>query len=254
MPSQIYLFYGEEDLLIKEKINEQKRALGDDSLNVEQIDAEQLDLERLVSALQTQTLLFGPKLIIVRHADLKSKEWEALLPALRSLPANTTLVIWAAAVDKRAKIYKLIDDLGEVCEFRSFAPWEQDQVVAWIKRRAQASGKMIDTNAATSLLEICGSNLMKLASEINKLITYVGQQQQVTVADVLALASPGQISVFALSDAVASKDLKKSLSAFRALARDKVELLPVLAMIANRFRIMLLGMTVKDNQRVAQIL
>ncbi|MFH1683856.1 MAG: DNA polymerase III subunit delta [Candidatus Margulisiibacteriota bacterium] len=254
MANQVFLFYGDEDLLIKERINELKKSIADPSLNVEQIDGEDPDLEKIVSALQTQSLFFGSKLLIIKNADLKSKEWEAAIPALKTVSPGITVIFWAAAVDRRSKIFKLIDEIGEVYEFRSFAAWEQDQVVSWIRQRVKASGKEIDNSAAMRLQEVCGNSLMKLSSEIDKLITYIGDGQQITPEDVCALASPGQISVFALSDAVADKNVMKSLSAFRTLQRNKIELFPILSMLANRYRIMLMGKSINDPMKIAQTL
>lgn len=254
MANQVFLYFGDEELLIKEKINELKRGITDPSLNIEQIDGGEPDLERIISALQTQPLLIGSKLLIINNVDLRLKEWDHVLPALEIVPAGTTVVFHALAVDRRSKIFKLIDRIGEAYEFKSFAAWEQDQVICWISRRVKSAGKEIDHLAAVSLQEICGNSLMKLSSEIDKLITYIGDRRQITKDDVECLASPGQISVFALSDAVADKDLKRSLSAFRALQKNKIDLFPILSMLANRYRIMLMGKEMKDPMKIAQTL
>jgi DNA polymerase-3 subunit delta len=254
LASQVFLFYGEEDFLIQERMAELKKEIPDPSLNIEQIDGENLDMEKIVLALQTQPLLLGEKLLIIKDANLKDPLWEKLIPVLESVPSGTRVVFQASAVDKRAKIYKLIDKMGEVCEFKAFTDWEQDQVVSWILRRVRSQGREMEHPAALRLQEICGNTLSKLASEINKLITYIGDRGQIKKEDVDALASPGQMNIFALSDAVMDKDLKGSLSAFRLLQRNKIELFPVLAMLANRYRIMLVGKQVRDPMKIAQIL
>jgi len=254
LAKQVYLFYGDEDLLIQEKINGLKKSIADSALNVEQIDGEKPDLERIISALQTQSLLLGNKFIIIKNIDLKLSVWDEVVPALKTIALGTTVVFWAQKMSKRSKLYKLIDEIGETYEFRSYAPWEQDQVVSWIMRRGKELGKTMGRDAALTLQEICGSGLRKLSSEVDKLVTYVGNQPQITVKDVEALASPGQISVFVLSDAIADKDLKKALSAFRILQRNKIELFPILSLLANRYRIMLVGKSIRDPAQIAQSL
>ncbi len=239
MPGKIFLFYGEEDFLIKERIEELKRGIADHSFNLELIDAENPDKERIVTALRTATLLGGEKLVILKHADLGRAEWEEIIPALSSMPASVTLVIWAAALDKRSRIYRLLDEIGEVHEFKPFAEWEQDQVVSWIVRRVRDSGKKIDQSAAVCLKEVCGNSLRKLDSEIEKLATFVGEKERILEEDVMALASPGEINTFALSDAVASKDLRRALSAFRILCRNRGDLFQILSLLATQFRTML---------------
>ena len=252
MAKQIYLFYGDEELLIQERVNELKKGISDPELNLEQISAEKPDIDGLIAALQTPSLLFGDKLLIIKQANLKDEAWEKVLPALETMAGGLTVVFWAAAVDRRSKVFKLLDKLGETCEFRTFADWEQEQVAAWIVQRTKAAGKNCERQAALKLQEVCGNNLMKLSSEINKLVTYLGERKQVTLADIDALASPGVISIFALSEAAAARDLPRALTALRALLRDKVELVPLLGMLANRVRLMLLAKSEKNPSRAAQ--
>ena len=256
MADRIYLFFGEEEYLIQEKIEEFKKNIVNPSLNIEQIDGQEPDQERIVSALQTNTLLGGEKLVIIKHADLKHEDWNALAPSLEAVPSGITVIFWAQAVDKRSKFYKLIDRIGEACEFKPFADWEQDQVVSWIVRRARSLGKEIKNPAALSLQQICGNSLYKLASEIDKLITFVGEKPVIDEGDVAELASPGQISSFALAEAVATKNLQKALSAFRILYKNKGDFFQLLSLLATQYRTMLQikNLPEKNSQKIAQIL
>ncbi len=239
MANQLYLFFGEEDFLIEERIAEMKKGVSNPSMNVEQIDGEEPDLAEIISALQTQPLLTGEKLLIIRNVDLKSKVWDEILPSLKIIPQGTTVVFWASSVSRASKLYKLVDDIGEVYEFKSFADWQQDQVISWITRRVSSLGKEIDYEAAEQFQDICGNNLHKLSSEIDKLLTYVGDQRKIKKEDVLALASPGEISEFALSDALMQKNLKKSLAAFQILYKNKADLFRILSLLAANYRTIL---------------
>ncbi|MDD5382922.1 MAG: DNA polymerase III subunit delta [Candidatus Margulisbacteria bacterium] len=253
MADNLYLFYGDEEFLIKEKIAELKNSLSGQALNVEQLDGEDVDLETITSALQTQSLLFGGKLLIIKNADLSSKVWVEAAPALKNIPDGTTVVIWSEAVDKRSKTYKLLDEVGRVCEFRTFADWEQDQVIAWIMRRSKELGKEIDRPAAIRLQEICGNSLMKLAAEIDKLVTFIGSRPSVEAADVEQLASAGEISVFELTDAVADKNLRQALNIYRTLYKNKVEVFRLLSLLASQFRTMLLVKKENNPMKIAQL-
>lgn len=258
MASKIFLFFGEEDFLIKEKVEGFRKKIANPSLNIEQIDGEEPDRERIVSALQTNPLLGGEKLVIIKHADFRMEEWGALMPILTTVPSSITLIFWASSVDKRSKLYKLIDQIGEVYEFKPFADWEQDQVIAWITQRAKSLGKEISRPAATRLQEICGNHLTKLASEIEKLITFVGDKHSISEEDIAALASPGEINSFALSDAVATKNLEKALSVFRILYKNKGDLFQILSLLATQYRTMLqindLSEYRNDAKKIAQTL
>ncbi|MBU1026934.1 MAG: DNA polymerase III subunit delta, partial [Candidatus Margulisbacteria bacterium] len=171
--------------------------------------------------------------------DLKHKEWDKVVPHLKDLPAGTKVVFWADKVDKRSKLYKALDKLGEVSEFQAFAEWEQDKVVDWITRQVKGLNKEIDRTAAEDLQQICGNSLRKLSSEIEKLITYIGDTKTIRREDVAALASPGDINTFALANSIIDKDLKQSLKFFRILYKNKADLFGLLGLLATQYRTIL---------------
>jgi len=253
LANQILLFHGDCELLILEKINELKKKISNPSLNLEQIDAEKPNLERVVSALSTQPFMFGDKLIIIKGADLKLEIWDSVLSFLGTVPANVKVIFWANSVNKKSKIYKLIDKIGEIYEFKSYAPWEEDQLVSFLMRRVKYAGKGIERPATLRLCETCGNNLMKLSGEIEKLVTFIGDRKNIKESDVSALASPGEISVFVLSEAVADKDLAKSLTSFRILQKNGVVLVGIISLLANQFRIMLASKSRKNSMDIARI-
>ena len=49
MADRLYLFFGEEDFLIQERVEELKKHIANPSLNIEQIDGEEPDKEKIIS-------------------------------------------------------------------------------------------------------------------------------------------------------------------------------------------------------------
>jgi DNA polymerase-3 subunit delta len=239
LPNQIYLFHGDEDYLIDEKITELKKGIVNPSLNVEQIEGDEDNLPKIISALQTQPFFGGDKLIIIYDIDLKSKVWEPLIESLKMVSPAVKVVFWASAVHRASKIYKFIDNEGEVYEFKPYTDWQQDELIRWVGQRVKLLGKEMDQTAAIELVEVCGNSLRKLSSEIEKLVTYVGDRKKINSDDVSALASPGVMNTFALSDALADKDLPRSLSTWDILSRNRMQIFPLLALLASQYRIML---------------
>ena len=239
MPSQIYLFHGEEDYLIDEKIAELKKGIDNPSLNVEQIEGDEDNLAKIISALQTQPFFGGGKLIIINDIDLKNKVFEPLIESLKIISPGVKVVFRASAVHRASKIYKFLDNTGEVCEFKPYTDWQQDELVRWVGQRVGSLGKEMDQAAAIELVEVCGNSLRKLSSELDKLATYVGDRKKISSEDVAALASPGVMSTFALSDALADKDLPRSLSTLDILSRNRIQVFPLLALLASQYRVML---------------
>ena len=235
----IFLFYGEEDFLIDEKVGALKSRIDNPALNVEALDGENLSLPSLSAALQTAPMFGGEKLVIVNGLEVTPENQEGLMALLKNIPAGLQVVFRAASIDKRSKFYKLINAQGEAVEFKTFAPWEEAELGAWIENRVRGGGKKIGPAAAQLLQEICGSNLRLLTAEIEKLITFVGERGEIREEDVAVLASPGEISAFALLDALREKDLKQALSLFQVLLKNKEDLFQLLGLLATQYRLML---------------
>lgn len=235
MAKKINLFFGGEEFLIQERVDELIKASPEPSLSVEVIDDPAPSLEQLVAALQGQTLFGGGRLVIIKNVDLKNPVWDELVPHL----GNAQVIFWVTGANRSSQLSKYVDEHGEVLEFKPFAEWEQAALVDWIKRRVTAAGKKIATETAIELSLICGTGLRSLASEIDKLVTYIGDQAEISAAAVAALASPGQTSVFTLTEAVLAKDLPGALEAYRNLRRNRVEIFPLLSLLVTQYRTML---------------
>lgn len=246
MSKSIHLFYGEEDFLIEEKVNALKSKIANPSLNVEVLDGENLSLEVFSSALCTQPLLGGEKLIIVRDSKVNSENQGEIISVLENLPPGVKVIFWAASVDRRSKFFRWVDEQGEVTEFKTFAPWETQELINWIKRRVSAGGRRMSEAGARRLIEISGNNLRVLANEADKLITYIGEREEIREEDVQRLASPGEISAFALLDALREKNLKKSLSLFQVLLKNREDLFQLIGLLAMQYRLMLQIKSLKE--------
>ena len=254
MNKSIYLFHGEEDFLIEDKINRLKSQIENPALNVELLDGESLSLEKLSAALQTSPMFGGEKLVIIRDFEYDAERQKELIPLLQAIPVGVKIVFQASNIDKRSKFYKLANDQGEVIEFKTFAPWEQPELIAWIRGRA----KEITAAAAVRLAEISGNNLRLLANEIEKLLTYVGERREIKEADVLALASAGETSAFALLDALREKNLRAALELFSILLKNKEDPFQLLSLLVTQYRLMLqikaLPGNEKDPWKVAKLI
>ncbi len=262
MKGNLYLFYGEEDFLIEEEIGKLKGELGISSSGfsgIERIDGEEGNFDSIISSVMTPTMLGGQRLIVVKDfkglKPSKSQNAETktggglpeFLNCLRNIPPGATLVFYSAgSVDKRRKLYKVIEEIGVVREFKLFSDWEQEKLLSWIVSRVKLFGKKIGSHAARLLVEISGKNLRSLAKEIEKLTTYVGEGEWIEEKDVRLLASSGQINAFFLADAVRRKDETAALNALRQLIKDREPPVRLLGFLAREIRMLLQIRSLKD--------
>ena len=235
----IYCFYGEEDFLIDEQLDLLKKQVTTPDFNLERLDGANLSLESFSGALCTQTLLGGDRLVIIDRFKVLAEQQPKYITALQELPTGVTVVFRCPEIDKRTKLFKWLDEQAECREFRSFAPWQGRELIAWLKERARGRGKVISDGAARTLFEISGSSLRSLDNELEKIATYVGERTEIKEDDVEQLASPGEVNSFALLDALRAKNARRALEIFQTLLRNREDLFQLLGLLAWQYRIML---------------
>lgn len=136
--------------------------------------------------------------------ELKAFQWQ-----------NVRLLISASKVDKRKTFYKILEKLGRA---ESFAAWSLDdknwaaEAEGSAFRALQARGKEITDQCLAELVNDVGPNSRQLANEVEKLILYVGDRQQVGREDINAIITKNkQARAFALGDALGDRDLPRLL-------------------------------------------
>ena len=136
--------------------------------------------------------------------ELKTFQWQ-----------NVRLLISAGKVDKRKTFYKTLEKLGRA---ESFAAWSLEdknwaaEAEGSALRALQARGKEITDQCLAELVNNVGPNSRQLANEVEKLILYVGDRQQVGREDINAIVTKNkQARAFALGDALGDRDLPRLL-------------------------------------------
>jgi len=237
MPN-ISLFYGNEDFLLDGELRTIKNKYSE--FNYERINGEKAELDKVISALTTQPLLGGDRLVVIDSLKYDDEDEDKLFSTLKGLEESLRLIfVYYEGPDKRKKFYKLIEKIGEVREFKSFTEWEQDKVLAWILNRVKFYGKKIGGHAADLLMEIVGGNLRMLDKEIEKIATYIGDRDLIDENDVSKLASSGEADAFALSNALRDKDTREAVECLNRLFKDNQDPHMVVGMLAKLYRMLL---------------
>jgi|GEM_PF-4685686 len=254
-----YLFFGEESYLQKQALEELKATVfGDNSLaaswNIEEYDGEDVSLEQVCSAAAGGGLFAGRRLVVVKNAiyfkgkkkknvneeddekDKKSinRETEALEEYFTTAGESVIVFLFYGDVDKRRKLFKLLQKQGKI---REFAPLKIAEQEAFIGRCLKKRGKTAERRASSMLAFLCGGSLEMLSRELDKLCNFVGdEQERITVLDVENIASSGSaLSVFALTDAVLARQGKQAVEAYLQLLRQGEAAQMILALLAKNF-------------------
>jgi DNA polymerase-3 subunit delta len=271
MTKPVFLFYGDEDYLVDEEVRRVKaqfQAKAAGGLDVETVEGRSATVSQIINSVASVPILFGGKMVVVRDLSLlkpskrsiadddpnkdddktdSDVDLTQLFQTLKGLSSDTCLIfVVYGGVDKRRKFYKLLADIADVREFKPFAEWEQEKLLSWIVSQVKRAGKKIGSHASRLLMEISGSNLRSLSSEIEKLSAYIGERDQIEEQDIEAVASRGSISIFSLITSLRDKDVKSALSALDRLLKDKEEPASIIGLIASQFRMLLEVKSLKD--------
>jgi DNA polymerase-3 subunit delta len=142
---------------------------------------------RVVTVLQAETLL-APK----RESDAATRAMEQLESLLKDPETLTTLVLVATSVDKRGRLFKLLQKQATLVEcgvLEDLADAER-----WVRTRVAAAGDAaIDPAAARLVAQRAGVDVKRLRADVDRLLLYTLGQKQVTVDDVRAVTGPAAL-------------------------------------------------------------
>jgi DNA polymerase-3 subunit delta len=173
----------------------------------------------IVEAARKFPMFSSRQLIVVKEAQHLDK-LDSFVTYLNSPMPTTVLVLSFTnkSVDKRSQLYKKALEKGVVFES---LPLTVDMIYPWIESYLKSRHMQIDPNAAMLLAEYCGTELRKLAHELEKLITWhTGKSNLIDLKSIeLNVGISREFSVFELTHALSFRDLKKALSIARHLGR-----------------------------------
>ncbi len=214
----VYLIHGAEELLLEQAVERLKKrlsAVADLDFNLDVFDGESATAEQIVAAANTLPFMSDRRLVIVRRIDRMPADALSVLAQYAADPnPETTLVLVASKIARNTRIYKAVDALGGVAEYR--APTRREypgHVVGMFADR----GKRVGLDAAEVLVRAVGYDLRRLSVEIEKVISYTGDEETLSrdeIQEVMSTSAP--TSVFDLLDALGSRDCRTAL---RLLAR-----------------------------------
>jgi len=266
-PAPLQLVCGSEEYLVKEAARRLATALapkGGGNFAIEIVDGMAANADEAVkavyktlTAIHSMDFFASEKLVWLKNASFlgtdptsDAKDVEAAVKHFaetlkQGLPAGVALLVSAGPVDKRRAFYKLFEKLGAVqvhdaIDTQRDRTWE-DKVGAFITAHAEALGKAVSNEAVALLIELNGSNLRQIETELEKLATYTGQRHTIEAADVRAVGSASREAItWDLNDAVGQRDLPRALRIVDRLLFQGEEPIGLLFALASRIRQMLI--------------
>ena len=259
---QVFLFYGNQDLLINEQVLEltnkilpsDTRDLGFQRFSVEEIlkgSENEGQLSELIQSLESLPFLEESRVVRLdnierikapRSQSDKSKEtrlFHAVLNFLNSPLEKTFLVLCSQATRENDFSKPLLNACKKSGRVRKFVAYDNEQPIEWTRQRALVKGLRIPENVAIELIQLVGNNLNDLDHELEKLHLLFGTDSVVEANQVRKFVKGHKhYSVYALSESISKKELAQSLefleTHLKENPRDGVKLFGVLTSQVRR--------------------
>lgn len=185
--SPVYLLHGEEPYfidLITDAIETQ--VLNDAQKGFDQsvLYGKDTDFSSILSMAKRYPMMSDHQVIVVKEAQNLKWTGDDLLQKYLENPTPSTVLVFAhkyAKFDKRKKAYKLFEKAGIVLES---AKLYEDKISGWINEQLAAVGRKIHPQAAAMMAEYLGTDLSKVANELEKLQLNVPVEQEISPSDI----------------------------------------------------------------------
>ena len=211
----VYLVFGEDEFLVEEMLKTllaKVKSAVDSEPAVEAVDCEEGRADEVLAEIVSPSLFAANKVTVLRHlrfgrqrkliAEIEKSLTEGLVP-------GQVLILVATGIDKRLKLVKTINRMGGLLEVPEMNPEDRER---YIMRRFRESGKSANRDVAQLLMDL-KDDLRAISSEIEKVITYVGDAEDVTVADIESVVGRSRHEkVYELTRAVITRNSPGALA------------------------------------------
>jgi DNA polymerase-3 subunit delta len=245
----LYLFYGEETLLIDRMLNTAKDKClnaATAEFNYVVLNAESLTFDRLYSAIEMLPMMDSRRIVVVKNPSFIQKdEWsdaqlKLFLKFHEEVACSTTTILWVEQVDKRKRIVKDIQKIGSVIHFDKL---DETDLNKWIRQEVKKGHKSIDVGTATYFIERCGYfhqdsevDLYRLSTLLQTLL-HSSNHAVIVKADIeRVLKQSVEGNIFKMLDALFEKRHKVAVEQTHALIEHGEAELKILFMIQRQIR------------------
>jgi len=186
--------------------------------------------------------------------DASTSKTEKLEEVLKAgLPAGNCLIFTTEAVDKRKSLYKIVANIGVV---NYFSPVKKEYARKEIlQKEAQklldGCGKKMAPAAWIALGKKTGFDFRNSLSELEKLISFVGERALIDKEDVEeAVGRTREEEIFALTNALSEKNQLAAISTLNHLLDQGIHQLMIMTMLSREIRLLLQARVMVDSGKL----
>jgi DNA polymerase-3 subunit delta len=233
----VYFLAGEEPYyidLITDYIEEKVLPEADKSFNQIILYADDTNIAAIIDLARRFPMMATHQVVIIREAQSLKKIDD--LAIYLEKPLVSTILVFCykyRTLDKRTKLFKLLDSHGLYFE----SPRLRDyQIPGWIDRYLMNKGVKTDPNASAMLTEYLGTDLHKIANELDKLLITLPEAKPVITSALIEenIGISKDYNNFELQKAIGEKNILKASMIVKYFANNQKDN-PLTLTIASLF-------------------
>lgn len=247
----IYLLYGSQaylrnqyrDRLVKMFLPE------GDTLNYAHFEGTEIDLNEVISLSDTVPFLAEFRVIVLENTGLFDKSCDELAEYIPNIPESTVLIFSEEDVDARLKAFKAAKSKGTAAEFNNLS---EDDLKRWVVKKLADNKTQMTVKALDFFIANCGTDMLFIQTELEKLIAYTMDKDGIYPEDVEAICTVKvEDKVFLMLDAMFRHNADEALKYYGDLLALHQAPLMILGLIENQLRL-LLHLRQMSNERLSE--
>lgn len=208
----LYFLYGEEDFLtsdLEATLIENALESHERDFNLDVIYGAETDINSVVSMCASYPVMAQRRVVVVRDFD-KIKD-NSLFMSYIDKPNPTAVVLLScrSKPNLNTNPYRALKKKAVAVEFKTL---KERDFGSWLNSYIKKQGYSADGRAVQMLVEFIGQDLRVASSEVDKLLSFLGDRKKIEVDDVLlASGQTREYNVFELQKAIGTDDYTRAL-------------------------------------------
>ncbi len=209
----VYLITGGDRPKIQRALRRLRDRIGDDA--TELLSAHEASADDAIASCNSLGLLGGGgRLVVVEEVDRwKAADAKVIAAYLASPAPDTVLALVAAELKKDSALAKACAKAGDILAYDV----PKRRLPEWVAKQFSDRGVSVDPEAARLLVEVVGEDPEELASEVDKIATWAGDEPVGTREIELLASGSAEVPGYELTDAWGRRDLAAALASCQTL-------------------------------------
>lgn len=209
-------------------------------------NTDELDWDEVIDCMDSISMFGNNKLIVINNAkifsseDANNKKAVNFIEYINRIPEYICLVFYNKSdlkLLKSSKLYKAVKKNYGEDVYINFKPMDLNSLAKWVISYAKKKKRLISLQDSQYLVEIKDYKMNDILIELDKLINYVEESQEIKKQHVDELCSKSiEYQIFALTDQISQKNINLCFKILNSMKEKKTQPTYIISMLNWQFK------------------